>query len=184
MAYDREFWDRYADGNEARYNREFAVFVRDLAASLRCTSVLEIGCGTGIDLRLFPGTSRVYGLDPNDRALDMARRGCPAGVFGRGVITQMPFGDSSVDLVFTHGLLNYLDDATLERGVAEMYRVAGRYVMNCERFGRDGDPIDGRREFRDMRRRWSGYGARLVSDVDMHEDIDPERSRFTLLRKA
>ena len=25
--------------------------------SLRCTSVLEIGCGTGIDLRLFPDTS-------------------------------------------------------------------------------------------------------------------------------
>ena len=44
MSYNKEFWDKYADGNEARYNEEFAKFTRDLATSLRCTSVLEIGC--------------------------------------------------------------------------------------------------------------------------------------------
>ena len=62
VEYNREFWDRYADENESRYNEEFAKFVRDLASSLRCSSVLEIGCGTGIDLRLFPETFDVYGL--------------------------------------------------------------------------------------------------------------------------
>ncbi|PIW33073.1 MAG: class I SAM-dependent methyltransferase, partial [Nitrosopumilales archaeon CG15_BIG_FIL_POST_REV_8_21_14_020_37_12] len=47
MSYDKEFWNAYTHENEARYNEEFAKFVRDLASSLGCTSILEIGCGTG-----------------------------------------------------------------------------------------------------------------------------------------
>ena len=40
---------------------------------MRCTSVLEIGCGTGIDLRLFPDTFQIHGIDLNDRALNIAK---------------------------------------------------------------------------------------------------------------
>ena len=47
MIYNKEFWDKYSDENESRCNEEFAKFTRDLAMSLRCTSVLEIGCGKG-----------------------------------------------------------------------------------------------------------------------------------------
>jgi len=54
MQYNEEFWNKYADENESRYNEEFAKYVRDLAISLPgVQSILEIGCGTGIDLRLF-----------------------------------------------------------------------------------------------------------------------------------
>ena len=35
MTYDEEFWDNYARENEARYNEEFAKFIRDLSVSLR-----------------------------------------------------------------------------------------------------------------------------------------------------
>jgi Fe-S-cluster formation regulator IscX/YfhJ len=34
-----------------------------------------------------------------------------------------------------------------------------------------------------MQKRWSGYKVKIVSNVDMHEEIDPDKSRFTLLRK-
>jgi len=27
------------------------------------------------------------------------------------------------------------------------------------------------------------YNVKFVSDVDMHEDIEPDKSRFTLLKK-
>ncbi|MEK0324044.1 MAG: class I SAM-dependent methyltransferase, partial [Nitrosopumilus sp.] len=27
------------------------------------------------------------------------------------------------------------------------------------------------------------YKVKIVSDVDMHEDIEPDKARFTLLRK-
>ena len=68
MNYNKEFWDKYANENEAKFNEEFSKFVRDLVVSLRCTSVLEIGCGTGIDLRLFSETVDVFGVDLNDMA--------------------------------------------------------------------------------------------------------------------
>ena len=55
MNYDDEFWNKYADENESRYNEEFSKYVRNLTTSLPgVQSILEIGCGTGIDLRLFP----------------------------------------------------------------------------------------------------------------------------------
>jgi len=183
MNYNKEFWDKYADENEARYNEEFAKFARDLATSLRCTSVLEIGCGTGIDLRLFPEIFQIHGIDLNDSALDIAKGKIPFANFKKGTITDLPFENSSIDFVFTHQLLNYLDDDTLEKGVAEMYRVAGKYIMNCEKFEETEKQIDENQKFRNMYKRWINYKVKIVSNVDMHEDIEPDKAKFTLLRK-
>ncbi len=183
MSYNKEFWDKYADENEERYNKEFAKFTRDLATSLHCTSVLEIGCGTGIDLRLFTDTFQIHGIDLNDNALDIAKEKIPSANFKKGTITDLPFEDSSIDFVFTHQLLNYLDDDTLEKGVAEMYRVSGKYIMNCEKFGETEKQIDENHKFRNMLNRWKNYKVKIVSNVDMHEEIEPEKARFTLLRK-
>lgn len=183
VEYDRAFWDRYADENESRYNEAFARFVRDLATSLKCTSVLEIGCGTGIDLRLFTDDFKVHGVDLNDRALDIARQGSSHGDFRNADIAALPFKDSEVDFVFTHGLLNYLDDHTLEKAVPEMYRVAGRYIMNCEMFAEQEDQMNQNARFRNMYGRWLDQKVKIISNVDMHEDIEPDKARFTLLRK-
>ena len=183
MSYNKEFWDKYADENEERYNEEFAKFTRDLATSLHCTSVLEIGCGTGIDLRLFTDTFQIHGIDLNDNALDIAKEKIPSANFKKGTITDLPFEDSSIDFVFTHQLLNYLDDDTLEKGVAEMYRVSGKYIMNCEKFDETEKQIDENHKFCNMLKRWKNYKVKIVSNVDMHEEIEPEKVRFTLLRK-
>ena len=183
MDYNEEFWDKYASQNEDRYNEEFAKFVRDLAISLRCNSVLEIGCGTGIDLRLFPEFFETYGLDLNDIALDIARLKFPIAKFKKGTITDIPFEDSSVDFIFTHQLLNYLDDQTLEKGISEMYRIAKKYIMNCEKFEESEKQITEHQKYRNMKKRWMNYKVKIVSNVDMHEEIDPDRTRFTLLKK-
>ena len=183
MDYNEEFWNIYASKNEERYNEEFAKFTRDLATSLHCTSILEIGCGTGIDLRLFPDTFKIHGIDLNDNALEIAKEKFPIGDFKKGSITELPFEDSSIDFVFTHQLLNYLDDDTVEKGVAEMYRVAGKYIMNCEKFEETEKKIDENHKFRNMYKKWLNYKVKMVSNVDMHEEIDPDKSRFTLLRK-
>lgn len=183
MSYDKDFWDKYANENEARYNAEFAKFVKDLAISLRCTSILEIGCGTGIDLRLFPESMNIHGVDLNDTALNIAKEKLPNLDIKKSSISDLPFEDSSIDFVFTHQLLNYLDDDILEKGVAEMYRVAKRYIMNCERYDELEKQIDDNSRFRNMQKRWQDYKVRIVSNVDMHEEIEPDKSRFTLLRK-
>ena len=183
MEYSKEFWDKYANENESRYNEEFAKFTRDLAVSLRCTSVLEIGCGTGIDLRLFPDTFEIHGLDMNEKALELANGKMAGANFKKGTITDLPFEDSSIDFVFTHQLMNYLDENTIEKGISEIYRVTKRYIMNCEKFEENEKQIDENHKFRNMYKRWMNYKVKIVSNVDMHEDIDPDKSRFTLLKK-
>ncbi|MBS3926913.1 MAG: class I SAM-dependent methyltransferase [Nitrosarchaeum sp.] len=183
MNYDKEFWDKYAIENESKFNEEFAKFVRDLVVSLRCTSVLEIGCGTGIDLRLFPESFDVYGVDLNDTALDMAKSKSLMFNFKKASITDLPFENSSVDFVFTHQLLNYLEDDVLEKGISEMYRVSGKYIMNCERYDESEKQINNNSKFRNMQKRWLEYKVKIISNVDMHEEIEPDKSRFTLLKK-
>ena len=183
MNYNKAFWNKYANENESKFNEEFAKFVKDLAISLRCTSVLEIGCGTGIDLRLFPETIDVHGVDLNDIALDIAKNNNHKCNFNKSSITDLPFKDSSIDFVFTHQLLNYLEDDLLEKGVSEMYRVAKRYIMNCEKYDESEKQIDSNSKFRNMQKRWINYKVKIISNVDMHEEIEPDKSRFTLLRK-
>ncbi len=183
MNYNKEFWDKYANENESKFNEEFAKFVRDLAVSLRCTSVLEIGCGTGIDLRLFPESFDVHGADLNDTALDIAKSKSPMFNFKKVSITDLPFENASVDFVFTHQLLNYLEDDVLEKGISEMYRISGKYIMNCERYDESEKQINNNSKFRNMQKIWLEYKDKIISNVDMHEEIEPDQSRFTLLRK-
>jgi ubiquinone/menaquinone biosynthesis C-methylase UbiE len=183
LGYDEEFWNKYADENESRGNEEFTKFLTNLVRSLHCTSVLEIGCGTGIDLRKFDDSFEIHGIDLNEHALELAKGNIPKAKFYKESITKLPFEDSSVDFIFTHKLLNYLDDETVDNGVSEMFRVAKRYVLNCELFGETEEKIDDEMKFRNMLKRWLNYKVRVVSNVNMHEDIEPEQVRFTLLKK-
>ena len=183
MDYDEGFWNKYANENESRNNEEFTKFLTNLVRSLHCTSVLEIGCGTGIDLRKFDDSFEIHGIDLNEHALELAKVNIPKSKFYKESITKLPFEDSSVDFVFTHKLLNYLDNETVDKGVSEMFRVAKRYILNCELFGETEEKIDDEMKFRNMLKRWLNYKVRVVSNVNMHEDIEPEQVRFTLLKK-
>lgn len=180
MPYDAEYWNEYARSNESRYNANFAGFLRDLVSSLRCTSVLEAGCGTGIDLRLLGEGIAVHGADLNVEAIGAARERMPRADFRLCDVTDLPYEDASMDMVFTHRLLNYVDDATLEAAMSEMYRVAGRYIMSCETYRPDEALIDDPYRYRDMPRRWAAYDTTAVSNVDMHPEIDT--CRFLLLK--
>jgi len=124
MQYNEEFWNKYADENESRYNEEFSKYLRDLTSSLPgIQSILEIGCGTGIDLRLFSNTFQLHGIDLNQHALDIAKEKLASANFQKGNITELPFEDVSIDFVFTHGLMNYLDDDILEKGIADVQSI-------------------------------------------------------------
>tara|TARA_B100001123_G_scaffold70145_1_gene78491 strand:+ start:31 stop:588 length:558 start_codon:yes stop_codon:yes gene_type:complete len=183
MEYDKEFWDKYADENESRNHEEFTKFLTELARSLHCKSILEIGCGTGIDLRKFDDSFEIHGVDLNDHALKLAKKNIPNGKFYKENITRLSFEDASVDFVFTHKLLNYLDDETLDKGVSEMFRVSKKYIVNCELFGESEEMINDEMKLRNMLKRWLNYKVKIVSNVNMHEEIESEQVRFTLLRK-
>jgi ubiquinone/menaquinone biosynthesis C-methylase UbiE len=183
LEYNEKFWENYANENESRNNEEFTKFMTDLARSLHCTSILEIGCGTGIDLRKFDDSFEIHGVDLNEHALELARKNIPRGKFYKEDITELPFEDASIDFIFTHKLLNYLNDEKLDKGISEMFRVTKKYIVNCELYGEPEVKINDEIKFRNMLKRWLNYKVKVVSNVNMHEEIEPEQVRFTLLRK-
>ena len=64
-----------------------------------------------------------------------------------------------------------------------MYRVSRKYIMSCETFDNIEEKISENQTSRNMIKRWLDYKVRIISDVDMHEDIEPEKKRFVLLKK-
>jgi ubiquinone/menaquinone biosynthesis C-methylase UbiE len=92
--------------------------------------VLDVGCGTG-NLLLALGRERpgvdLVGLDPDERALAIARRKARrarlAVDWRRGFAEELPFPDASVDLVFSSLMLHHLDPAAKDQLLTEVRRV-------------------------------------------------------------
>jgi SAM-dependent methyltransferase len=92
----------------------------------RGRSVLEVGCGAGVDLARFAkGGASVTGVDLSSSAIDLAR----ANLSQQGLTAdlriadgeQLPFGDASFDFVFAHGVVQYT--ANPRRLIDEVRRV-------------------------------------------------------------
>ena len=179
------YWDQYALDYQKHYNFEMAKFIKDLAVSLRVQSILEVGCSAGNDLQLFPEELAVLGIDTSELAIKKAKENLPKFSFKTGNITAIPFENSSIDFVFTRNLFNYLDTKDIKKGIDELFRVSKKYIFNIELFSEndeklaDNPPTYGK----NMKNYWLDYKVKIISNVDMHEEIDPEKSRFTLLRK-
>ena len=97
--------------------------------------VLEIGCGCGSDAERFARAGAHYtALDLTDAAVRITRRrfelASLKGSFVQGDAEDLPFGDGSFDLVYSHGVLHHTPDTP--RTIREIYRVlspAGRAVV-------------------------------------------------------
>lgn len=100
------------------------------AELVRGETVLDVGCGAGIDTLLAAHAvgpqGRVVGLDMTPAMLDRARRHvAEAGVdnveLREGVMEALPFVDVSFDVVVSNGVLNL--STRKSRALAEMLRV-------------------------------------------------------------
>lgn len=180
-------WAKYASEHAAHYNFEMAKFVSDLVAALRCQSVLEVGCSAGNELKLLPDSINVCGIDASEAAVSSASRNLPGIEFKAGLATSIPYSDAAFDFVFTRNVLNYVRDSDVQKAVDEMFRVSRKYIVNIEAFSEEEsvifhDQIEAKG--RNMKNRWMNYSVKIISNVDMHEEIDPFKSRFTLVRKV
>jgi|UniRef100_A0A7C3V471 SAM-dependent methyltransferase len=102
-------------------------------------SVLDIGCGAGVDsiiaARLVGPEGKVRGIDLSPEMLARARENaCLAGVdnisFQEASAEVLPFPDSSFDVVLTNGVFNLVVDKA--KALAEVYRVlkpGGRFLL-------------------------------------------------------
>ena len=92
----------------------------------RGRSVLEVGCGAGVDLARFAkGGAVVTGVDLAASAIDLARANFEQqGLQGRFDVAdgeRLPLPDDSVDLIYAHGVVQYTADP--QRLVEECRRV-------------------------------------------------------------
>lgn len=92
-------------------------------------SVLEVGCGEGQQLEMlneldFCGP--MVGCDINEAAIAKV----PDGVVAD--IVDLPFKDGEFDLVFTSGTLIHVPPESLATALAELRRVAKRWVAGYE----------------------------------------------------
>ena len=98
--------------------------------------VLEIGCGTGLNVPYYPAAvTQLVGLDPNSGVEKLARqRLADAPMKGEFVLgagdDRLPFEDASFDTVVTTFVLCTVGDA--ERALSEIRRVLkanGQYLL-------------------------------------------------------
>ncbi len=93
-------------------------------------TVLDIGCGAGMDLLLAAGRTgpagHAIGVDMTDAMIERARKsadeaGMPQVEVRKGDATSLPVANGSVDVVISNGVLNLVPEK--ERGFAEIIRI-------------------------------------------------------------
>lgn len=82
---------------------------------------LEVGCGTGRNLPLYPAGAQVVGLDPSAEALQRARERAPGIPLVRASAEALPFRDRAFDTIVSGLVFCSVPDPA--RGLAEVKRV-------------------------------------------------------------
>jgi len=85
--------------------------------------ILDVGCGTGANLKMLATCGRAEGVDISPQAIEFCReRGLDSVKLG--AIEQLPYESGSFDLVTALDVVEHLDDDVL--GLREMRRVLRR----------------------------------------------------------
>jgi len=83
--------------------------------------VLEVGCGTGRNLPLYPPRGRLVGVDPHPQNVARARRRAPSRPLVQARAEALPFRDGAFEVVVSSLVLCSVDDPS--RALAEIRRV-------------------------------------------------------------
>ncbi len=139
-----EFGRAYTERNVLdRRTREPAF--REMFAGLALERVLEVGCNRGHNLATLADGLRipgVFGIEPGEHALELARNASPRAFVLPGRAEALPFRDQWFDLVFTCGVLIHVPPAGLDAALAEIVRCSRRYVLAVEYFAPEETRID------------------------------------------
>ncbi|MEK7728244.1 MAG: class I SAM-dependent methyltransferase, partial [candidate division KSB1 bacterium] len=92
----------------------------------RGKTILEVGCGIGLDLlRFAQGGAKVFGVDLARQSIELAQKNFALhGAWGEFRLMNgeaLEFEDNSFDVVYAHGVLQYT--ASAEQMVKELHRV-------------------------------------------------------------
>ncbi len=118
-----------------RANRGFHDTLVELVRSCQPRSILDAGCGEGINLLTLSreGDWELEGLELTAESLAIARDALPERVrLRQGDVQRLPYDDRSFDLVLGTEVLEHVDDPA--RALREMARVARhRLILSVPR---------------------------------------------------
>lgn len=190
-----EFGDAYIERNrDAESGRRD--FWEQQIERLGVTSVLEVGCNIGGNLRWLAeilGPENVAGVDVNARALEILRETVPGIDARQASGAGLPFEDGQFDLVFTTGVLIHQDPETgLKPMMREIVRVSSRYVIAGEYYAEEPTEVPYRgQEGALFKQDFGGLYQRLFPDLELVDDgfLSPEEGRwddltYWILRKG
>ena len=131
-----EYGDKFGDRNQIDW-RARRPALAEIFAPLSPTSVLEIGCDRGHNLRVLRDIlpeATLCGVESDDRARHLARDLASDCVILPGNTFTLPCLDNSFDCVFTAGVLIHIALRDLPRALGEIHRVARRHLLAIEYF--------------------------------------------------
>ncbi len=101
-----------------------------LLKPLKVDTILDAGCGEGFTLVKIQRAKigkRAQGIDNSATAIKLAKKHYPNLLIEKGSIYELPYKDSSFDLVVSTEVLEHLEDP--EKALSEIKRVASKYVL-------------------------------------------------------
>lgn len=96
---------------------------------------LDVGCGVGLHSKMLREKKgcRVHGIDLSRSMVASANKNLAGSFAVLGSATQIPYRDSSFDVVYTVNVLHHLiDHGVISGAIEEMARVSKRYVVIFE----------------------------------------------------
>lgn len=137
----KRFWNGWSD-DYARHKVQQKIdasqyWLLQQVEALRPSSVIEIGCGFGRNLKYlaehlsYPVT--LAGLDISQSMAHKAKSNLKDRSFiGCGDVRALPFSDASWDLVFTHAALMHVPESDIGGALAELRRIAKKDLLIIE----------------------------------------------------
>lgn len=174
------FGDAYTErcaADEVRIRRRTRMWARwlDAMGSREARSILEVGANLGLNQRALPRLTdaELYAVEPNAtaRARIIEDGVLPADRILEGRGEALPFGDASMELVFTSGVLIHVHPDHLGQVADEMHRVSSRFILVSEYF--NAEPVE--LEYRGLsghlwKRDFAGFFLDRFDDLEVVAD--------------
>lgn len=130
------FGDEYLKRNqgEAIIASNVALFSQILRAAPGITSIVELGCNIGLNLRALKRMKSSFELSAYEINPNAAAEARAAGVatITEGTILDELSTETPYDLSFTKGVLIHINPEELTKVYDNLYRLSRRYIMVCE----------------------------------------------------
>lgn len=98
--------------------------LKTILAGYYAKKALDVGCGYG---RLAPWIAEVsdeyYGVDAEEKLVELARKNHPTLNFQRALIQRLPFPDNMFDLCVSWTVLQHIPGSAIEKAASEILRV-------------------------------------------------------------